>query len=166
MIMDATAWVAVSFGLFVVLAIVAGAPRAIAAFLDARCTAAREALDAAAAMRREAEALLQTARQRMTDAEAQAQNMLRTAHEEAEKHRHHTELAVREARERHLRTAEQKIQMAYTNAINDLRARVAAAAVSHVQQEAQQNTLLQLQAANDAALTELGAVLAKSNTSV
>ena len=164
--LDSTAWVAISFGLFVLVAVFAGAPRNIAAFLDKRCNAAREALDAAAAIRREAESLLQTAKQRMADAEVQAHHMLRTAHEEAEKHRHNTELAVRETRERHLRTAEQKIQMAYNNAINDLRARVADAVVQKLQHDAQSHNITRLQAANDAALQELETVLGKSNNRV
>lgn len=120
--LDASAWVAIAFVALLLIAYWAGAFSKMTAALDARRATIAHELSRVQALREQAAAALNAAKKQMADAEREADRMVRAAHEAAERVKQQAEVALQHARERHLRTAEERIRLSVDAAVLELRA--------------------------------------------
>lgn len=129
--LESEGWVYVGLTIFILVAIIFGkAPKRIRDALDQRIADTRRSLDDAAALRREAEALLADAHARQRQAEADAAAILSHARAEAEALTRKTEADLSQLIERRTRLAEEKIHTEERQAVAEVRAQAAEAAVA------------------------------------
>lgn len=124
-------WVYVGLTIFLVLAFTVGrAWQRIRDGLDARIASTRRSLDEAATLRSEAEALLAAAHEKQKQAERDVADILAHAQAEATALRSKAETDLRQLIERRSRIAEEKIAAEERQAIAEVRAQAADAAVA------------------------------------
>lgn len=123
-------WVLVAFVLFLILVWRVGGFGQLTAALDKRGNDIRHELDEAKALREEAQRLLTEYQRRQREAEAEAEAMLKAAREEAERLKAESATKAQDYVTRRTKIAEQKIAQAESQAITDVRAAAADAAVS------------------------------------
>lgn len=126
-------WVAVSFFLFVGGLIYLGVHKKIAAVLDARAAAIAKQLDEAKRLREEAEKVLADYRRKQGDAAKEAQAIIGLAAKEAEILTAETRRSMQEHFERRMKLAEDKIGRAEAEALREVRAAAADAAIAAAQ---------------------------------
>jgi F-type H+-transporting ATPase subunit b len=129
MLFDASFFVAVGFGLFILLLGYFGVHTMIAGALDARGARIQADLDEARKLREEAEAVLASYKARAAQAQAEADAIVAQAREEAETLARETAVRMDEFVARRTKQAEMKIAMAETQAANEVRGAAADAAV-------------------------------------
>jgi len=123
-------WVALSMTVFIAIVIWQKVPGAIAGGLDKKIAAIREQLDAAKALRAEAEALRAEYAAKIASAEADAAAMVEHARHEAQAIIAKAEADTGAMITRREKMATDKIAAAERAAVDDLRARAAAAAAA------------------------------------
>lgn len=121
-------WVLVAFLIFVAILVRMGAHRSALSAVDMRTDKIRTALDEAKSLREEAARLLSEYRQRRADAEKEAAGILDAARSEAERLAADAKAKAEEFVTRRTRMAEDKIRLAETQALADVRAAAADAA--------------------------------------
>lgn len=126
---DPEFWVAVSFLLFVGLAVYLGAGRKLTEALDKRAAAIAAELEEARKLREEAEQVLADYRRKEKEAADEAEDIVRLAKREAESYAAETRKTMQEQFERRTRLAEEKIARAEAQAVADVRAAAIDAAV-------------------------------------
>ena len=126
-------WVAVSFVLFVVGVLYLGAHKKIATVLDARSEAIAKEIDEAKHLREEAEKVLADYRRKQGNAAKETQAIIDQASREAETLAAETSRSMKEQFERRMKLAEEKIGRAESDALRDVRAAAADAAVAAAQ---------------------------------
>jgi F-type H+-transporting ATPase subunit b len=126
-------WVAVSFFLFLGLVIYLGAHKKIAAALDARAASIAKELDEARRLREEAEKVLADYRRKQGDAAKEAEGIVTLASKEAEILAAETRRSMKEHFERRMKLAEDKISRAEADALREVRAAAADAAIAAAQ---------------------------------
>lgn len=124
-----TFFVGVGFVIFLGLLGYFGVHKMLVGMLDARSARVREQLDAAAALRKEAEALLSEYEAKRKAAEQDAQRIVADAKAEAERIRQDQETKLSDYVARRTKQAEQKIAMAEQSATAEVRAAAADAAI-------------------------------------
>ena len=122
-------WVAIGFLLFLCLLAYLGAHRKLVSSVDARQERIRGELDEAARLRREAEALLAEFERKGHEAEREAEAIIASAKAEAERHAAEAKLRMEDFVARRTKMAETKIAQAEAQALADVRAAAAEAAV-------------------------------------
>ena len=123
-------WVAFGFVLFLGLLAYMGAHRKLVGSLDERQARIRSELDEAARLRREAEALLADFERKGHEAEREAEAIIASAKAEAERHAAEAKLRMEDFVARRTKMAETKIAQAEAQALADVRAAAADAAVA------------------------------------
>ena len=126
-------WVAVSFVLFVVGVLYLGAHKKIASALDTRSEAIAKEIDEAKHLREEAEKVLADYRRKQGNAAQETQDIIDLAGREAETLAAETSRTMKEQFERRMKLAEDKISRAEADALRDVRAAAADAAVAAAQ---------------------------------
>ena len=126
---EAEFWVAVAFFVFVAFLGYVGAHRMILASLDQRRDKIKSELDEARRLREEAEKLLAEYRRRQQDAESEAQTIISSAQAEAERIADEAHARMEELIARRTAIAQTKIAQAEAQALADVRAAAADAAV-------------------------------------
>jgi len=122
-------WVAVSFFGFLAVLIYYRVPAAVGKALDERAARIKGELDEAQRLREEAQALLAEYQRKRRDAEKEAEDIITLAREEAERFSAETRAALEESLARRLKATEAKIAMAETQALDEVRAAAADAAI-------------------------------------
>lgn len=130
MLFEAEFWVAVSFVIFMGILAYAGVPALLARFLDDRGARIKAELDEARRLREEAQEVLAEYQKRRQDAEREAQEIIDTAKAEGERMAAEAAARAEEFVARRTRLAETKIAQAEAQAIADVRAAAAEAAVA------------------------------------
>ncbi|MEZ5827240.1 MAG: ATP F0F1 synthase subunit B [Hyphomicrobiales bacterium] len=126
-------WVAVSFFLFLGLVFYFGVHKKLAAALDARAAAIAKELEEAKHLREEAEKVLADYRRKEGDAAKEADAIVALATKEAEALAAETSRSMKEHFDRRMKIAEDKISRAEADAMRDVRAAAADAAVAAAQ---------------------------------
>lgn len=126
-------WVAVSFFLFLGLVVYFGAHKKIASALDNRAASIAKELADAQALREEAEAVLADYKKKTANAAQEAEDIIELAAKEAEALALETSRSMTEQFERRMKMAEDKIAQAEADALRDVRAAAADAAVTAAQ---------------------------------
>jgi F-type H+-transporting ATPase subunit b len=126
-------WVAVSFFLFLGTVIYFGLHKKIATALDARAASIAKELDEARRLREEAEKVLADYRRKQGDAAKEAEGIVSLASKEAEILAAETRRSMQEHFERRMKLAEDKISRAEADALREVRAAAADAAVAAAQ---------------------------------
>jgi F-type H+-transporting ATPase subunit b len=129
-IYEAEFWVAVSFFLFVGLVLYLGAHKKLAAALDARAARIAKELAEAQRLRAEAEKVLADYRRKQGEAVEEAQGIIDLASKEAEILAAETRRSMKEHFDRRMKLAEDKIARAEAEALREVRAAAADAAVA------------------------------------
>jgi F-type H+-transporting ATPase subunit b len=127
---EAEFWVAVAFVIFIGVLVRVGAPRLIAGALDDRAARIKAELDEATRLRKEAQALLADYQRRRQEADREAEAIIVAARGEAERLAADAKTKVEEFVARRTKTAETKIAQAEAQAVADVRAAAADAAVA------------------------------------
>jgi F-type H+-transporting ATPase subunit b len=127
---DAEFWVAVSFFIFIGILLYIGVHKKIAEALDHRRDRIKAELDEARRLREEAQALLAHYRQKQKEAEGEAAAILTGAKADAERMTLEAEAKMSEFVARRTKMAEAKIAQAEIQALADVRAAAADAAVT------------------------------------
>jgi len=122
---EAEAWVAVGLIAFLAIVVYVGAPKKIAAALDAKSAQIQTDLDEAARLRAEAEAMLADIRTQREDAEKQAAAMLAAAEADAVRMAADAQAKLEEQIARRTALAERKIASAEAQAAADVKAAAA-----------------------------------------
>ena len=122
-------WVAVSFFLFLGLAIYLGVHKKLATALDNRAAAIAKELDEARRLREEAQAVLADYRKKQGEVETEVAAIVNLAAKEAESLAAETRVSMKEHFERRTKLAEDKIARAEAQAIADVRGAAVDAAV-------------------------------------
>ena len=130
MLFEAEFWVAVAFAIFVAIAVYLGMPGMIARALDSRVERIKNELDEATRLREEAQELLAEYRRKQQDAEKEAETIVLEARREGERMRAEAAAKVEEFVARRTKMAETKIAQAEAQALADVRAAAADAAVA------------------------------------
>jgi F-type H+-transporting ATPase subunit b len=130
MIWEAEFWVAVGFYLFIGVLVYYGVPRMMLDALDKRTARIKAELDEARRLREEAEALLAEYRRKRQAADAEAEEIIAGARAEAERVAAEAKTRTEEFVARRSQVAEAKIAQAETQALADVRAAAAEAAVA------------------------------------
>ena len=128
--LDAEFWVAASFFIFIGILVYVGVHKKIAEALDHRRDRIKAELDEARRLREEAQALLAHYRQKQKEAEGEAAAILTSAKADAERMATEAEAKMSEFVARRTKMAEAKIAQAESQALADVRAAVADAAVT------------------------------------
>jgi len=128
--LDAEFWVAVSFFIFIGILVYVGVHKKIAEALDHRRDRIKAELDEARRLREEAQALLAHYRQKQKEAEGEAAAILTSAKADAERMTTEAEAKMSEFVVRRTKMAEAKIAQAESQALADVRAAAADAAVT------------------------------------
>jgi F-type H+-transporting ATPase subunit b len=123
-------WVAIGFVLFVVLLIVLGVHKKIAASLDARAERISQELEEAKRLREDAHKLLAEYQRKRRQAEEEAEAIVAAAKVEAERLALEAKAKAEEYVARRTRGAEEKIAQAEAQAVSEVRAAAADAAVA------------------------------------
>lgn len=126
-------WVAVSFFLFLGGLFYLGVHKKIAVALDARAAVIAKEIDEAKALRDEAESVLADYRKKQGNAAQEAEAIVELATKEAKAFAAETSRSMKEQFERRMRLAEDKIARAEVDAVHDVRAAAADAAVAAAQ---------------------------------
>jgi F-type H+-transporting ATPase subunit b len=129
-LLDAEFWVAVAFVIFFALLAKMGAHRLIIDALDARAARIKAELDEAKRFREEAQALLAEYQRKRTEADREADAIVVAARAEAERLAAEAKTKVEEFVARRTKMAETKIAQAEAQALADVRAAAAEAAVA------------------------------------
>ncbi len=127
---DAEFWVAVAFVLFLGFLAYLGVHRKLLAALDHRSARIKAELDEARRLREEAQAVLAEYQRKRGEAEREAQDIIAAAREEAERLAADAKGKVEEFVSRRTAMAETKITQAEAQALADVRAAAAEAAVA------------------------------------
>jgi F-type H+-transporting ATPase subunit b len=127
--LDAEVFVALGFILFACLLIYLGVHKQLATAIDSRAHRIRAELDEATRLRREAEALLASFKQKAIEAEKEAAAIVAQARTDAELLAKESAERLAEFVTRRTKQAEDKIAIAETQATADVRAAAADAAV-------------------------------------
>ncbi|MCP8939252.1 ATP F0F1 synthase subunit B [Alsobacter sp. SYSU M60028] len=122
-------WVAVAFFIFMGIAWKMGAFSSMATGLDKRGERIRAELEDARILREEAQKVLADYQRRRKEAEAEAEEIIRSARAEAERLAQDTQAKLADFVERRTKMAEQKIAQAEVQAAAEVRAAAAEAAV-------------------------------------
>ena len=123
-------WVAVSFFLFVGGMLYLGVHKKLAAVLDARAAAIAKDLEEAKRLREEAAKVLADYRRKQGDVAKERKDIIDLASREAEILAAETRRTMREQFDRRMKLAENKIARAETEALGEVRAAAAEAAVT------------------------------------
>ena len=123
-------WVAVAFAIFLAVLAKLGVHRMILGVLDARSARIKAELDEARRVREEAQALLAEYQRKRAEADREADAILVAARQEAERLAAEAKAKVEEFVVRRTKMAETKIAQAEAQALADVRAAAAEAAVS------------------------------------
>jgi F-type H+-transporting ATPase subunit b len=123
-------WVAAAFAIFVGLLIYLGVHTRIVGHLDQRAARIRSELDAARSLREEAAALLAEYKRKQQDAEREAAGIVAGAKVEAERLTAEAKAKVEDILARRAKMAETKIAQAEAQALADVRAAAANAAIA------------------------------------
>ena len=126
-------WVAVSFFLFLGLLCYFGVHKKVGTALDARAAAIAKEIDEATVLREEAEGVLADYRKKQRNAAKEAQAIVDLATKEAKALAAETSRNMKEQFERRMKLAEDKIARAEVDAVQDVRAAAADAAVAAAQ---------------------------------
>jgi len=129
-LLEAEFWVAVGFFLFGGVLVYFGIPQKMLAALDSRGARIKAELDDAKRLRDEAEALLAQYRRKRQEAEREADEIIAGARAEAERVAAEAKARMEEFVARRSQVAEAKIAQAETQAVADVRAAAAEAAVA------------------------------------
>ncbi|MGA0563219.1 ATP F0F1 synthase subunit B [Ancylobacter sp. VNQ12] len=124
-----TFWVAVAFVIFMGILAKAGAFSGILAKLDARGDRIRQDLEEARRLKEEAQKLVAEYKRRQREAEAEAEAIISTAKVEAERLASEAKQKLEDLIVRRTKLAEQKIAQAEAQALADVKAAAADAAV-------------------------------------
>jgi F-type H+-transporting ATPase subunit b len=127
---DPEFWVALAFVIFVGVLVKFGVPKMALSALDARGDRIKQALDEAHRLRSEAQAVLAQYQQKRAEAEKEAQAIIVSARVEAERLAGEAKGKVEEFIARRTKMAESKIAQAEAQALADVRAAAADAAVT------------------------------------
>jgi F-type H+-transporting ATPase subunit b len=127
---NAEFWVAVAFVLFIAVLIKLGAHRVIIGALDDRSARIKAELDEAKRVREEAQALLADYQRRRSEADREADAIVVAAKAEAERVAAEAKAKVEDFVARRTKMAETKIAQAEAQAVADVRAAAADAAVA------------------------------------
>ena len=115
-------WVAVAFGMFVLILLYYRVPNLVAKSLDDRAEAIRKELDEARRLREEAQTLLADYQKRHRNVGQEAAAIVEQARREAEAFAHETRVSLKDTLERRTKQAEDKIARAETQAVDEVRA--------------------------------------------
>ena len=115
-------WVAVAFGVFVLILLYYRVPNLVAKSLDDRAEAIRKELDEARRLREEAQTLLADYQKRHRNVGQEADAIVQQARREAEAFAHETRVSLKDTLERRTKQAEEKIARAETQAVDEVRA--------------------------------------------
>jgi len=126
-------WVAVSFFIFVGGALYLGVHKKIATALDARAAAIAKEIEEAKHLRDEADKVLADYRQKQGNAAQEAQDIVDLASREAQALAAETSRSMKEHFDRRMKLAEDKIGRAEAEALREVRAAAADAAVTAAQ---------------------------------
>lgn len=129
MLSNSTFWVGVAFFIFMALAWRMGAFRSLLDALDGRSRMVRDELSEAQRLRTEADALLAEYKRRRDEAEREAQDIVGSAREEAERVAREAQERMTDFIRRRTAAAEAKISQAEASAAAQVRAAAADAAV-------------------------------------
>jgi F-type H+-transporting ATPase subunit b len=130
MLFEAEFWVTVSFVIFLAVLWRLGVHRTVIDALDARRTRIKAELDNAHRLRDEAQAVLAESQRRWREAEREADAIIASARSEAEQLAGEAKTKVEEFIARRTKMAEAKIAQAESQALADVRAAAADAAVA------------------------------------
>lgn len=130
MLHEAETWVAIAFLFFVALLAYLGVHKQIVAALDKRSAKIKDELDEAKKLKDEAMALLAQYQRKRQEAETEAQSIITGAKAEAERLSAEAKVKAEEFVARRTKMAEQKIAQAEAQAVADVRAAAADAAVA------------------------------------
>ena len=130
LLLDAETWVALAFLLFLGVLAYVGVPKLIAKSLDERGARIRAELDEARRLKDEAAALLAEYQRKRGEAESEAQGIVAGARAEAERLAVEAKAKVEDFVSRRTQIAETKIAQAEAQALADVRAAAADAAVA------------------------------------
>jgi F-type H+-transporting ATPase subunit b len=130
MFLEAEFWVAVGFFLFIGVMVYYGIPKKVIDALDQRGARIKAELDDARRLRDEAEALLAEYKRKRQAAEVEAEQIIAGAREEAERVAAEAKARMEEFVARRSQVAQAKIAQAETQAVADVRAAAAEAAVA------------------------------------
>lgn len=131
---NAEFWVGAGLVLFLAIVVFVGAPKAIAAALDAKAAKIQADLDEAARLREEAAALLADLKTQRVAAEAQAKEVLAAAKADAKRMADEARLKLEEQIARRQQLAERKIALAESQATAEVKAAAAELAVRAAEQ--------------------------------
>jgi F-type H+-transporting ATPase subunit b len=137
---DPEFWVALAFVIFVGVLVKFGVPKMALSALDARSDRIKQALDEAHRLRSEAQAVLAQYQQKRAEAEKEAQAIIVSARVEAERLAGEAKGKVEEFIARRTKMAESKIAQAEAQALADVRAAAADAAVAAAEKVLVQTT--------------------------
>jgi F-type H+-transporting ATPase subunit b len=137
---DPEFWVALAFVIFVGVLVKFGVPKMALSALDARGDRIKQALDEAHRLRSEAQAVLVQYQQKRAEAEKEAQAIIVNARVEAERLAGEAKGKVEEFIARRTKMAESKIAQAEAQALADVRAAAADAAVAAAEKVLVQTT--------------------------
>jgi len=130
MLEDAETWVAIGFVIFIGILIYVGVPKMIASSLDDRARRVQAELDEARRLKDEAQKLLNEYQGKQKQAESEAASIIAGAKAEAERVAAETHTKMEEFVARRTKMAETKIAQAEAQAVADVRAAAADAAVA------------------------------------
>ena len=130
LIYEPETWVAVAFVIFVGILLRLGVPNLLFKALDDRSARIRAELDEALKLRREAEGVLAEYRRKQSEAEKVAESIILNARGEADRMAAEAKAKVEEFVARRTRMAETKIAQAEAQALADVRAAAADAAIA------------------------------------
>jgi len=140
MLEDPEFWVALAFAIFVGILIKFGVPKMAISALDARSARIRQALDEAHRLRSEAQDVLAQYQKKRDEAEKEAVAIIENARLEAERLAAEAKSKVEEFVSRRTKMAETKIAQAEAQALADVRAAAADAAVTAAEKILTQST--------------------------
>jgi F-type H+-transporting ATPase subunit b len=147
MLHEAEFWVAVAFVMFLAVLVKFGVPRTTFSALDSRSARIRSELDEARRLREEAQAVLAASERKRREADNEATDIIASAKAEAEQLAGEAKAKVEEFIARRTKMAEGKIAQAESQALADVRAAAADAAVAAAEKVLTQTTKGQV--AND-----------------
>jgi len=129
-LLEAEFWVAVAFVIFLAVLWRLGVHRKAVDSLDQRAKRISDELDEARKLREEAQAILAESEKKRREAEREAQDIIAGAREEAERVATEAKAKAEEFVARRTQMAQQKIAQAESQAVAEVRAAAAEAAVS------------------------------------
>ena len=138
--LEAEAWVAVAFVLFLCLLVYVGAHRKVIGGIDARQSRIKAELDEAVRLREEAKALLAEYERKGREAESEAAAIIASAKDEAERLAAEAKAKMEDFVLRRTKMAEAKIAQAEAQALADVRAAAADTAVAAAEKILAQET--------------------------